>query len=613
MARRVKRAAQATSTSKRERRNVDACVDAPVAASTSVVQAKLNAAGNGLENPPPRGTTPGGGSRSHPPPSIKKLHHPSATESAGAEKNDELAPPNFLKRVPDATRRGFLTACFGAVAASAFFKVEAKQPEPKKLEAPAPTQGLHDSGKPIGVWTTIIETYRDRPVAFVEDLLLANYPGFKLEDWQKRFLKAVARGERRISVRAGHGVGKSAACAWALIWFMFTRYPQKSVLTAPTQQQLFDALFAEVKRWVNELPKFMRDQVEVYSDRIELKASPENSFMSARTSSAERPEALSGVHSDHVLLVVDEASAVPEAVFEAATGSLSSFTATMILISNPTRNSGLFFKTHHQLSQQWFRMHVSCVGSRLVSPDFVKQIVDTYGETSSAYHVRVLGEFAPREDDVLIPAELVDAAMGRDVVLDTGEPLVYGLDVARFGDDRSVLLKRQGNVVIEYRAWSGADLMQTVGRVMNEAATDKPAEIMVDSIGLGAGVADRLREQGLNVRDVNVAEVSALNPTAAKLRDELWLTVKDWLGKRTCRLPKSDELRGELVGPTYTFLSNGKIKVEAKSDMKRRGLRSPDIADALCLTFAGGAALVGGRASFWIKGKPLLRSIKGVV
>jgi hypothetical protein len=426
-------------------------------------------------------------------------------------------------------------------------------------------------------------------------------------------LKAVARGERRISVRAGHGVGKSAACAWALIWHMFTRYPQKSVLTAPTQQQLFDALFAEVKRWLNELPKFMRDQVELYSDRIELKASPENSFMSARTSSAERPEALSGVHSEHVLLVCDEASAIPEPVYEAAVGSMSSFSASTVLISNPTRNGGLFFDTHHKLAGQWFRMHVSCIGNPIVAPDFVQQIIDTYGEGSNRYRVRVLGEFATREDDVLIAAELVDAAMNRDVVLDVAEPLLYGLDVARFGDDRTVLLKRQGNVVLEFRCWAGADLMSTVGRVMFEAAKDKPAEIMVDSIGLGAGVADRLREQGQNVRDVNVAEMTALNPTVSKLRDELWVTVKDWLGKRTCKLPKSEELRGELVGPTYGFLSNGKLKVEAKSEMKKRGLRSPDIADALCLTFAGQAAMVGGRSTPWVRGKPLLRSIKGVV
>ena len=464
-----------------------------------------------------------------------------------------------------------------------------------------------------GLWDTIVASYRDRPVAFVQDLLVRNIPGFVIEDWQKRMMKAVARGERRISVRAGHGVGKSACCSWILLWHLFTRYPQKSVLTAPTQQQLFDALFSEVKKWCNELPQFMRDQIELFSDRIEHKASPENSFMSARTSSAERPEAMAGVHAEHVLLICDEASAIPEAVFEAASGSMSGFTATTILISNPTRNTGLFFKTHHQLSSDWFRLHVSCLDSKLVSPDFVRQIAATYGETSNAYRVRVLGEFSEHEDDVLIAAELVDSAMVRDVVLDVKDPLVYGLDVARFGDDRSVLLKRQGNVVLEYKAWGGADLMATVGRVMHEASVDKPAEICVDSIGLGAGVADRLREQGMNVRDVNVAEMSALNPIAAKLRDDLWLQVKEWLAKRSCRLPRSEELRAELVGPSYSFLSNGKIKVEAKADMKRRGLRSPDIADALCLTFAGAAALVGGRGTAWVKGKALQRRIAGIV
>ena len=196
---------------------------------------------------------------------------------------------------------------------------------------------------------------------------------------------------------------------------------------------------------------------------------------------------------------------------------------------------------------------MSCLDSKLVSPDFVRQIAATYGETSNAYRVRVLGEFSLHEDDTLIAAELVDAAMNRDVVLDTKEPLIYGLDVARFGDDRTVLCKRQGSVMIEYRSWGGTDLMQTCGRVMHEAAIDKPAEICIDSIGLGAGVADRLREQGLNVRDVNVSEVSALNPQASKLRDELWMTVRDWLAQRACRLPRSEELRAELVGPTYGF------------------------------------------------------------
>ena len=452
-----------------------------------------------------------------------------------------------------------------------------------------------------------IAAYRDHPVLFVREVLGANpLP------WQEDFLRAVARGERRISVRAGHGVGKSTVCSWALIWHMVTRYPQKSVVTAPTAAQLFDALYSELKSWINKLPPILKDLFEVFSDRINLKDAPESSFISARTSSSERPEALAGVHSENVLLIVDEASAVPEQVFEAAAGSMSGHSATTILISNPTRNSGLFYKTHHELASDWFRLHVSCINIPLVSSDFVRQIEATYGRDSNAFRIRVLGEFAIADDDTLIAADLVDAAMTRDIT-QGDETMVYGLDVARFGTDRTALCKRRGNVVVEIKHWGGLDLMQTVGAVVNEAKTDNPEEICVDTIGLGSGVADRLREQGFNVRDVNVSESSAMNPNANKLRDELWLSVKDWLATRAVKLPKDDTLRHELVAPRYNFTSSGKVVVESKDSMKRRGMRSPDLADALCLTFASNAALVGGRGTSWVSGKSLRRSISGVV
>lgn len=222
---------------------------------------------------------------------------------------------------------------------------------------------------------------------------------------------------------------------------MICRYPQKGVVTAPTAAQLFDALFSELKSWINKLPPVLRDSFDVFSDKIAFKAAPESSFISARTSSSERPEALAGVHSEHVLLVVDEASAVPEAVFEAAAGSMSGHSATTILISNPTRNSGLFFKTHHQLASDWYRMHVSCLNNPLVNADFVDQIKATYGDGSNAYRIRVLGEFALADDDTLIPAELVDAAITRDLTISGDEPMVYGVDVARFGTDRTALCK----------------------------------------------------------------------------------------------------------------------------------------------------------------------------
>ena len=292
---------------------------------------------------------------------------------------------------------------------------------------------------------------------------------------------------------------------------------------------------------------------------------------------------------------------------------MSGHSATTVLISNPTRNSGLSFKTHHQLASDWKRMHVSCLDNPLVSSDFVEQIKATYGESSNAFRIRVLGEFALADDDTLIPAELVDGAINRDITVSPNEPMVYGVDVARYGTDRTALCKRRGSVVVEIKSWGGLDLMQTVGAVINEAKIDGPEEICVDTIGLGGGVADRLREQGYNVRDVNVSESSAMNPNANRLRDELWMSVKDWLGTRAVKIPRDDALRHELVAPRYNFTSSGKLVVESKDSMRKRGMRSPDLADALCLTFAGNAALVGGRALAWKPGRPLSRGIRGVV
>ena len=457
-----------------------------------------------------------------------------------------------------------------------------------------------------------IGRYRGDPIGFAEDVL-----GVDLLPDQRAFLQALMAGKRRLSVRAGHGVGKSAVCAIAVVWFMTTRYPQKTVVTAPAAGQLFDVLYPEIKKWVGVLPPAIRELFVVFTDRIVLKAELdrkiEESFVSAKTSSMDRPEAMAGVHSENVLLIFDEASGIPEAVYRAASGSMSGHNATTILIGNPTRNAGTFFDTHHSMKDNWHRLHWSGIGNRLVSPDFINDTRDRWGERSNEYRVMVLGEFPVAEARVLIAAELVDAAMVRDVVLNVRDPIVYGVDVARFGDDRSVICKRQGNVVLEIKAQRGLDLMGTVGWVASEARVDGPSEIMVDSIGLGSGVADRLRELKFNVRDVNVAEATAMNLGAYRLRDELWIQVRDWLNQRTCKLPKDDDLRMELSSACYDYHSTGQYKIESKDSMKQRMRHSPDLADALCLTFAGQGALVGGRAPAWIPGKPLKRNLRSVV
>jgi hypothetical protein len=264
-----------------------------------------------------------------------------------------------------------------------------------------------------------IKKYRGDPVAFVKEVL-----GTEPDVWQEEFLRAVAAGNRKISIRSGHGVGKSTSGSWAMLWFMLTRYPVKVVVTAPTSAQLYDALFAELKRWVKELPEPIQLLLDVKQERIELKASPTEAFISARTSRAEQPEALQGIHADNVMLVADEASGVPEQVFEAAAGSMSGHNAVTILFGNPVRSSGFFFDTHNRLKDEWWTKRVSCIDSKRVSDEYVSEMKSRYGEESNAFRIRVLGEFPRSDDDTVIPMELLESAKQRDVVAYEDAPIV---------------------------------------------------------------------------------------------------------------------------------------------------------------------------------------------
>ena len=456
-----------------------------------------------------------------------------------------------------------------------------------------------------------ITLYRTDPVLFVKEVL-----GVEPDEWQQDFLNAVASGERKISIRSGHGVGKSTTASWAMLWFLLTRYPVKVVVTAPTSAQLYDALFAELKRWVKELPQPIQELLDVKQERIELKASATEAFISARTSRAEQPEALQGVHSDNVMLVADEASGVPEAVFEAAAGSMSGHNALTILLGNPVRSSGFFFETHNRLKDEWWTRRVSCLDSTRVSKEYVQDMKSRYGEESNAFRIRVLGEFPRSDDDTIIPMELLESAKHRDTRAYEDAPIVWGLDVARFGSDSSVLCKRQSNVVQTLERWRNLDLMQLTGAVVAQYEAcdhkNRPAEILVVSIGLGAGVVDRLRELKLPCRGINVSESPAMGGTYLNLRAELWHKAKAWLEKRDCKIPNNEDLIGELATVRYTFTSNGKIKIESKDDIRRRGLKSPDMADAFVLTFASDAATISwGSNSSW--NKPIKRLIRGLV
>ena len=426
------------------------------------------------------------------------------------------------------------------------------------------------------------------PVLFVKGVL-----GATPEAWQEKALYAV-RDNDRVAIRSGHGIGKTAFLSWLILWWVLTRSPSRIACTANTASQLSDILWAEVAKWHRRMPEGLKELIEVTSAKVELTG--QDSFAVARTARRETPEALQGFHSPNMLFLVDEASGVDDIIFEVGEGAMSTEGAKTVMTGNPTRTSGYFYEAFNKMKDSFFTMKVASQDSSQVGSKFIEDMKTKYGEDSNIFRVRVLGEWPEADDDVVIPLHLLQAAAERDQVPAETTPVVWGLDVARFGTDKSALCKRKGNVVTEpIKSWRNKDLMEMCGIILNEYETttwsDRPVEILVDSIGLGAGVVDRLTELDLPVRGINVAESASMGERYGRLRDELWFLGKEWFEARDCTIPNQEELIDDLSKPRFSFLSNGKLKVEGKDEMKRRGLNSPDLADAFCLTFASRASI----------------------
>ena len=454
--------------------------------------------------------------------------------------------------------------------------------------------------------------WRRDPVAYVRQR-------FGVEPtWQQcEILKAIAPPGAKVSIRSGHGVGKSSSAAFIVFWHLETHDYAKVPCTAPSSHQLRDVLWGELRKWrrhADEQSARRGDHPDLYlsqlfhwtQDRVvDLGAPDWGAF--GRTARKETPEALSGFHARHLLYVVDESSGVPEEIFEAAEGALSTPDARVLLLGNPLRNAGTFAASHRQKRGEYTALHFRSQDSPLVDPGYRDRLVRKWGEGSNIVRVRADGDFPRQEDDVLISLDLTEPCLRRERIAGSG-PRILGVDVARYGDDRTVLLVRQGRLVEHIKVYAKQDTMQTVGRVVSVLAPWQVDVVAVDRIGIGAGVYDRLaelRKQGRITCHVHGVEVSQAAPPkktademqAYRLRDHLWLLTAAWLRDESPVFAAEDraaceDLAGELASVGYSLNSNGELVVESKDEMKKRLGHSPDIADSLCCAFAPGIALV---------------------
>ena len=444
-----------------------------------------------------------------------------------------------------------------------------------------------------------IPIYRKNPITFAREVLL-----FEPDNWQKDALMDLAENPK-VAVKSGQGVGKTGMEAVALLWFLCCYPYPRIVATAPTKQQLHDVLWSEVSKWMSKSP-LLSGILKWTKTYIYMVGNEKRWFAVART--ATKPENMQGFHEDNMLFIVDEASGVADSIMEAILGTLSGENNKLLMCGNPTKTSGTFYDAFY--SSRWmYQCHtVSSEDSLRTNNDNIKALIARFGYDSNVVRVRVRGLFPNQESDVFIALQLLEDSIKLEIESEDEkiERIDIGVDVARFGDDCTVIAHKIDKKIPILYVRNGQDTMKTVGDIVKlyHELLEEYQEyneyiyVKIDDTGVGGGVSDRLKELQNNpaspeenldkmvIIPVNFAK-KAPKTKSARYYDDIvtwmWANVRDMLKNKEVKLPDDSVLIGEFSTRKFSVQSNGKLRLESKKEMKKRGLLSPDRADAVAL------------------------------
>ncbi|MEO8375889.1 MAG: terminase [Sphingomonas bacterium] len=403
----------------------------------------------------------------------------------------------------------------------------------------------------------------------------------------------------RIARASGHGIGKSALIAMLVKWGLDTGVDARIVITANTESQLLTKTAPEIVKWHNlSITKgwFRPTATSLVSTALGHDRSWRSDLV---TWSVTNTEAFAGLHNQgkRIILVFDEASGIPAKVWEVALGALTDEETEIIFLAfgNPTHNTGPFRECFGRFRNLWDAKQIDSRDVEGTNKAYLDELVETYGEDSDIVRVRVRGQFPSSSSMQFIGTALVDAARVRPPYPLISDPIIFGLDCARFGDDHSTLAIRHGRDARTrpWKRWHKQDSMTLAGDVALQAQLHCPDAIFVDAGNIGAAVIDRLRQLGVpNVHEVwfgaqgREAHWSGeMRVKTANKRSEMWTNMRGWLEGGA--IPDEETLATDLTGVEYGYAADQvSIQLEKKEHMKARGLASPDDADALALTFA---------------------------
>jgi len=428
------------------------------------------------------------------------------------------------------------------------------------------------------------------PVRFVSDVIIEparQFYNYNLTDQQISGLRAIGH-TNFLTIKAGRGPGKTAWLSMVILWFMATRPSCRIMVTGPKFEQLKKTIWPELKKWLDV--SLISGDLSWTAQNLWYKGDQAGRFAFIATSKDE--ENLAGLHDDHMLFVVDEASNVRRTMIEALIAGMTHQDNKIILAGNPTQTSSFFYDSHNKFADIWTGLTWNSEESPIVSKNQIEMLARKWGKESDMYRVQVLGEFPKGNPDCFIPLADLEAARARVV---RGEaPMEIGVDPARLGENLSAITTRHGFKVLPQRCVSGVDSWELAILVIEELrkwrkefnVTEK-VKIKVDDTG-GGGLCDVLRNNP-EFKNDNF-EVVAINFTATGdehykgITSLMWGTFKEALPH--VELPDDDDLVNELAARKVSF-DKGRACIEEKKDFKNRmGGQSPDRSDSLILAFA---------------------------
>lgn len=435
-----------------------------------------------------------------------------------------------------------------------------------------------------------IKLWREDPVVFVKEVF-----GVDPDPWQEKSLRDFPKNNRMCWL-ACKGPGKTALLSWLAWNFLATRPHPKIAATSITEDNLSDGLWAEMSKW-QQKSEYLRSAFQWTKTRIFAKQHPETWFMSARTWSksadpSKQADTLAGLHADFLLFIIDEVGGVPDSVMAAAEAGLATGKDTKIIMAgNPTNLEGPLYRAATSERHMWNLTEITGdpddpMRTPRVSVQWAREQIQKYGRDNPWVLVNVFGRFPPGSLNTLLGVDEVLQAMKRNHAKDKYEfaQKRLGIDVARFGDDRTVIFPRQGLVAFRPAEMRNARSNEVSSRVLlAKSKWGSEIEFVDDTGGYGSGVIDSMIQSRVSPQAVNFSG-KAIDPRYVNKRAEMWFNMAEWV-KRGGSLPNIPELVSELTTPTY-FFKSGKFQIEEKDQIKERLGRSPDYADALCLTFA---------------------------